>query len=84
MVFNWPSQVPPDARQPTDMGRTCFGVQRCGTTFWDRQAVRLTGNLLIVVTTGTVVVERPWQREAVNAGGACWLLLPPPELRALP
>lgn len=74
MVFDWPSQVPVGLRQPTDFGRTCFGLQRGGATFWDRQTVRLTGNLLIVVTTGTVVVERPWQRQAVNTGGACWLL----------
>lgn len=74
MVFKWPSQVPLAVRQPTDLGRACFGLQRRGSAFWDRQAVRLTGNLLIVMTTGTVVAERPGQRQAVNAGGACWLL----------
>jgi AraC-like DNA-binding protein len=56
------------------MGHSCFSLNRRGPTFWNRQRVRLSGNLLLVVALGTLVVERRWQRVAVNEGGACWLL----------
>ncbi len=74
MTEYWPSGIPMSARQHTDMGRSCFSFDRCGAARWDRHPIRLSGNLLLVVTVGSVVVERPWQRVPVNAGGACWLL----------
>jgi len=69
----WPRQTPLQRRKSIDPGPRCFAVDRKGDSpLFQRQRIRLAGNLFLLALTGGVVFECEGQRVAVNEGGACF------------
>ena len=74
MKLTWPKQIDPRCRRDIGAGPKCFAVDRCGAQSWQRQRVRLTSNLFVVVTHGSVVVQSGQQRTQIKEGGGCLVL----------
>lgn len=74
MRLQWPKQVPPGSRIQLGAGPKCFAIERRGGDRWRRQRIRLTSNLLVLVSRGSVVIERCEQRLSVDEGGSALVL----------
>jgi AraC-like DNA-binding protein len=74
MRLQWPKQVAPSWRLDIGAGPKCFALYRVGEDRFRRQPVRLTTNLLILVSRGSMIVERGMQRVVIEEGTAALML----------